>query len=209
MARTRRSQQRPLRTLVIIFSDGETELNYFELKKREIQGNRNIRIETVPSNIKSPSQYIKHVEGYSKTHLPPLNDQDRIFCVFDVDTLTDSEIEKAQTRLESHRKLKSHLQFIHSNPDFEVWFLLHFRSLQDSLGPQEATTKLREFEKQYTKPNVREIFDNLIKNEKSALENAMKLRQHHQRNGSKLFSIRTNPYTNVDELVFFIESLRG
>lgn len=208
MVRTRRSQLRPLRTLLIIFSDGETELNYFELKKRNIHGNRNIRIVTVQPNIKSPSQYIKYAEGYIQTHLPPLNGQDRIFCVFDVDTLSDSEIEKAQKQLELHKTLRSHMQFVHSNPDFEVWLLLHYRYLQGKLGSQEAITKLREFEKEYTKPNVGEIFDNLIRNEHRALENALKLRQYHQGNESNLFSTRTNPYTNVDEIVLFINSIR-
>ncbi len=208
MAHTRRSQQRPLRTLVIIFSDGETELNYFELKKRSIHGNRNIRIVTVQPNIKSPSQYINYVEGSIKTHLPPLNGQDRIFCVFDVDTLSDSEIEKAQKRLELHKTLRSHMQFVHSNPDFEVWLLLHYRYLQGKLGSQEAITKLREFEKEYTKPNVEDIFKNLLRNEHQALENATQLRQYHQENGSNLYSIGANPYTNVDELVLFINSIR-
>lgn len=208
MAHTRRSKERPLRTLVIIFSDGETELNYFELKKRDIHGNRNIRIVTVPSNIKSPSQYIKYAEGYIKAKSLSLNGQDRIFCVFDVDTLSDSEMESAQVRLQSHKTLRSHMLFVHSNPDFEVWFLLHYRYLQYSLGPYEATTKLREFEKQYTKPNVGDIFERLLKNEKRALENAIQLREYHQENGSNLFSTRTNPYTNVDEIVLFINSIR-
>jgi len=207
VARTRRSQQRPLRTLVIIFSDGETEINYFELKKRNIHGNRNIRIETVPANIKSPSDYIKHVEGYIKAKSLSLNGQDRIFSVFDIDTLSDSEMGRAQKRLELHKTLRSHMQFIHSNPDFEVWFLLHYRYIQDSLGPQEATTKLRAFEKEYTKSSVEEIFDNLLRNEDQALEYARKLRQYHQGNGSNLLSIRTNPYTNVDDLVSFINSI--
>lgn len=100
------------------------------------------------------------------------------------------------------------MHFIHSNPDFEVWFLLHYRYFQDSLGPQEAASKLREFEKQYTKPNVGDIFENLIRNEQKALESATKLRQYHQGNGSTLFSTRTNPYTNVDEIVLFINSIR-
>lgn len=163
---------------------------------------------TVQPNIKSPSQYIKYAEGYIQTHLPPLNGQDRIFCVFDVDTLSDSEIDNARNKLKLHKPLRSHMHLIHSNPDFEVWLLLHYRYLQDSLGSQEATAKLRVFEKDYTKPNVENIFENLMGNEHQALENARRLRQYHQENGSNLFSTLTNPYTNVDEIVLFINSIR-
>lgn len=70
----------------------------------------------------------------------------------------------------------------------------------------EPIRKLREHERNYEKPQVKEIYDSLKDREENALKNAERLRRYHKSNGSDLHSTSTNPYTNVDEIISFINS---
>lgn len=66
MARVRESKNIPLRPLVVIFSDGQTELNYFRCKKLDQNENGNIRIEPVFANQKKATGIVQYAKRYLK-----------------------------------------------------------------------------------------------------------------------------------------------
>ncbi|MEA2034102.1 MAG: RloB family protein [Euryarchaeota archaeon] len=200
MAKQRKTKKLPLRPLVLIYTDGHTELNYFRLKKSSLTGRKNIKIETRIANIKSGKKFVDYAKKHISSNYERLNGGDRVYCVFDMDTANDEDIRRAIS------SMPRHMDLIISNPDFEFWFLLHYQYYQGRLGNREPIRKLREHERNYEKPQVKEIYDSLKDREENALKNAERLRRYHKSNGSDLHSTSTNPYTNVDEIISFINS---
>ena len=201
MARTRTSKKIPLRSLIVIFSDGKTELNYFNCKKLDLNGKRNVRIEPVFAKGKKATEIV----GYAKKYLyNNYGDQpnDRYYCVFDMDCAADEDIKRAL------KEKPKKMDLIVSNPDFEFWFLLHYTYHETSMQNREPIEKLREHERGYEKPNVEQIYPSLKSRERDAITHAERLRQFHENEGvDDLYSVSVNPYTNVDELVLVINSL--
>lgn len=68
MAKQRKTKKLPLRSLVLIYTDGHTELNYFRLKKSSLTGRKNIKIETRIANIKSGKKFVDS----AKSTFPPI-----------------------------------------------------------------------------------------------------------------------------------------
>lgn len=200
MASYRKSRYLPPRTLVLIYTDGNTEVNYFRLKKSDLTGNRNIKIELKPENEKSATRLVNHAKRHISHNYEGLNSGDRVYCVFDMDTANDEDIKRAI------RSMPEYMNLIISNPDFEFWFLLHYRYHEQRLGNGEPIEKLKEHERDYKKPDVEGIYDSLKEKEENAIENAERLRRSHNSNGYDPYSTSTNPYTNVDVIISFINS---
>ena len=135
MARERKSKKIPLKHPVIIFSDGETELNYFNCKKSDMKGNRNIKIATVPTNSNTATKMVLYAINHIRSR--DKNPNDKYFCVLDMDCADDDDIGKAL------KKKPDNMELIISNPDFEFWLLLHYRYYQGRLGNREPIEKLR------------------------------------------------------------------
>jgi hypothetical protein len=130
-----------------------------------------------------------------------LQENDKIFCVLDVDNDTDEMIQEAI------RVKPEYIQLNLSNPNFELWLLLHFAYHNQSLSIDETFTKLRNHIPDYTKPNIESIFQTLKENENNALTHTARLRNYHLRSDIDLNSRDANPYTSVDEVVKFLNSL--
>lgn len=173
MARRRISKNIPLRPLIVIFSDGETELNYFSCKKIDLTGNRNLKIEPVFINKKTATGIVL----FAKKHIQNKYDNkpnDRYFCVLDMDCMTDMDIAKAL------KEKPEKMELIVSNPDFEFWFLLHYTYHEGSLQKREPIEKLREYERGYKKPDIIQIYPSLKSKEKDAISHAKRLREFHK-----------------------------
>jgi hypothetical protein len=202
MARVRKSQKIPLRPLIVIFSDGQTELNYFRCKKSDLTGNRNIRIEPVPVNQKSATGIVRYAKGYPKKRGWAIKGNDRLFCVMDMDCADDEDIRKAL------KEKPNNMDLIISNPDFEFWLLLHYDYHEGSLQKKEPMVKLRVHERGYEKPDIDQIYPSLKSREKDAISHAERLKRFHKNEGvNDPYSVSVNPYTNVDELVRHINSI--
>lgn len=120
----------------------------------------------------------------------------------DMDHANDVDIKKAL------KEKPDKMRLIVSNPDFEFWFLLHYTYHQGSLQNREPIEKLREYERDYEKPDVDKIYSSLKEREKDAILHAEKLRLFHRNEGvGDLYRVSVNPYTNVDELVSYINSI--
>ncbi len=94
MARVRTSKNIPLKPLVVIFSDGRTELNYFSCKKSDLKGKRNVRIEPVFANEKKATEMVKYAKDYIRNNYGN-EPNDRYFCVMDMDRAADADIKTA------------------------------------------------------------------------------------------------------------------
>ena len=95
-----------------------------------------------------------------------------------------------------------------SNPCFELWYLLHFVYSTSELPTYKAVEQKLSTPVHIPNYDKREdYFDKLEKNMDTAIKNAKKLKQFHVEQGkSNLFDVTTNPYTNVWELVEFINT---
>lgn len=199
MARERKSQKRPQNQIIFIFSEGETEYNYFDQIKKELaRSHLRISVELFCAHKKTAMDFVEYAVTTLHHKLKSLNRDDKVFCVFDMDTVNEEEIKKAM------KKMPGYMHFIVSNPDFELWFLLHYEFRTVALGNGESIQKLRNYEPQYEKPDVESIYDSLKEKKDVALENAHSLRQYQKREGHDLYSTAANPCTNVDEAVSYI-----
>lgn len=186
------------RHFIHIYSNGYTEINYFTLKKCDCAKKRNIRIEPFFENAGNPNQIIKQIEKkYPKGYV---TSKDKIFCVIDVDDIKDICIKEAM-------QLKAeYIKLVLSNPNFELWLLLHFKLYMHQFSKEETLTKLKKFVPDYEKPNIAPFFSTLKTNESIALGNAKKLKTYHKKEKNDLHSRAANPCTTVDEVVETINS---
>lgn len=197
-ANYRISRNLPIRHFIHIYSNGHTEINYFNLKKNELHGVRNLKIEPIFENEGSPKKILNWIK---KNY--PIRDRtpnDKVFCLIDVDEITDVNIQ------EGLRVKADFIELILSNPNFELWFLLHFKLYTHQFSIEETTTKLNNFLPEYTKPDVASIFSKLKPHESRAIENAKRLRIHHQNQNTSLFTRASNPHTNIDRVIELINS---
>ena len=198
MAR-RRSQKKKQQKVIFIFSDGETEQNYFKLKYRQIteeSGGKRRQIVRVINRLRDeqqPRNYVKYISDYINKNYGS-EKPDRIFCVFDLDVLKKEDV------LASVKKKPKSIEFIPSNPNFEIWLLLHYQYYHHTFGNHEPFEKLREFEGSYEKPHIEPIFSNLIDREETAIENANRLRNFKNCDPDTV-SKDINPFTNVDLII--------
>lgn len=129
-----------------------------------------------------------------------LDAEDKLWCVFDVDTNSAESIEEAR------RLAKAGVRLGVSNPSFEVWFLLHFKYWTHKIDRYDVMRDLRGHLPDYSKS--KDYFDVLSPKTAVALKNARMLNQHHKQCGCKLVSIDSNPSTQVFRIVEYIRSCR-
>jgi hypothetical protein len=189
-----RSLRLPHRKTIRIYSNGRTEKNYFNLQKKAYRGSRTVKvIHKEGKEIKTILEKIKReCDGRS------LISGDKIFCVVDVDTLTDINI------LEVFRVKPKYVDLILSNPNFELWLLLHFQCHTTRITKDETEPIVRAHLHEYHKPNIEPFFSQLKENETTAMRNAKVLRAQHLKEEVDLNSIAANPHTYVDYVIEFL-----
>lgn len=199
MPRERRSQKRPQKEIIFIFTEGETEYNYFDqIKKELVRNHMRVSVELSRTKEKTAIGFIRYAREVLNHKLISPDKNDRIFCVFDMDTAIDEDINRAM------KIMPRYMRLIVSNPDFELWFLLHYEYRKVALGNRESIERLREYEPDYRKPEVNMIYRSLKEKKETALENARLLRRYQSEEGHDLYSTAANPCTNVDEAVAYI-----
>jgi hypothetical protein len=194
----RKSRKLEPRHFIHIYSNGYTEINYFNLKKCECVKKRNIKIEPFFENAGNPQQILRQIE--KKYQQGDVTSGDNVFCVIDVDDTEDDRI------TEGIRIKAEYIKLILSNPNFELWLLLHFKFYTHQFSKEETLTKLKEFIPDYEKPNVAPFFPILKSKETIAVNNAKKLKKYHTKAKNDLHTRAANPCTTVDEVVETINS---
>ena len=123
---------------------------------------------------------------------------DRVFCVFDKDK--HKNYEDALQRIDGQDP--DVFSAIISVPCFEYWLVLHYQFTTRSLTSAQAIAKTREYIDKYRKGKngVAAITFSRVDR---AIRNAIKGRKQSASDGFD------NPYTNVDELIVYLRSLKN
>ncbi|MDE7165139.1 MAG: RloB family protein [Clostridiales bacterium] len=125
--------------------------------------------------------------------------EDKVFCLVDLDN-----DEQRKNKIDELKKHNRHINFIISNPSFEVWFLFHFLDNPPRLSNgQAAKRELRKYIANYTESYdvysreaaIRNNLDVAISRSRSK-KNVQNQNEHWIDDGSY-----PNPYTEVDTLM--------
>lgn len=121
---------------------------------------------------------------------------DRVFCVIDLD-LSENKYQKLIEFRSKKHSLKYNIEFIVSNPCFEIWFLYHFDKYPGvESSSQKVKEKLKKKISQYTESYDIAKEYNLLDKVTIAINNA---ELNNQYDVSSL--IDRNPYTEVPNLI--------
>ena len=183
----RKQRTREPRKVYVIVCEGEkTEPIYF---KRYRTRYSNLKIETPNSKFTDPINLATFAKEQIKKEDLDLRNGDVIWCVFDCDENTSDAITRAC------KIAGKDVKICLSNPNFELWFLLHFSLIVSKLERSEVIDKLKEYIPKYEK-NF-DVYDLLLNNRSIAIDNAKKLNILHEKDGIKLISVESNPSTQV------------
>jgi hypothetical protein len=143
---------------------------------------------------KNPKRVFQKALDLKYNPSPKYEDQkiDHIFCVFDHDDRNEVKQVLKDAKEEN-------LNVAISDPCFELWLILHFNLHTSHIpyGKDRALKVLQAHFPEYKK-NMKGLYSKIKNRQNKAIENAGALRKKHQ---SDRKSERTNPSTNVDELV--------
>jgi hypothetical protein len=193
---TRKSKKISPRNYIHIYTNGYTELSYFSQKKSKLH-NSNIVLKPIFENAGSPAKLLSRISRqYDRGEI---SKNDMVFCVMDVDDITNKAI---QDGLNNKKKV----ELILSNPNFEIWILLHFKYFSHLMMKNETVDEVQQFIPNYIKPNIDPFFSILQENEEVAIKNAKKLRQFHEESNVDIYSRESNPSTKIDVILDNIAS---
>jgi len=135
--RIRKAVFRDARFIVIVAEGSKTEALYFENLAFDARyRNPRVRVEVLDkeSTASSPKDVIKRLNKFKREY--NLDQDDELWLVFDRDNWSEQMLsEVAQQAIQKNYHLAD------SNPCFEIWLLLHHKSLQDY-----GEVDLKEFE---------------------------------------------------------------
>ena len=206
----RKNRKLSVRPIVIIVCDGEkTEPNYFNNFKQ--QRHTALQIEIV-SGCKNYRDIIKSAGIAETKYVTNTNTKYDVWCVSDVDTdiktSSNQEARNAQLKEYFEQAEAKGFHIALSNPCFELWYLLHFvYTTSEMLSYKEVEQKLSTPAHIPNYDKRKDYFNILAEKMELAIKNAKKLKKFHVEQGkTSLFDVTVNPYTNVWELVEFINT---
>ena len=231
-----RRRKRNVKPLILIVSEGkDTEINYF---KNFNQKYVNVDIKPVDKNStgKNKSRKTdpvnlvdKAIEYIDNKYDINEADGDRVWCLMDIDLNYNNpsplesrvqEFQRAYKKSEKYRK-DSNVKIILglSNPCFEVWFLLHYKYTTGNLKNYNAIKERLEKDTPINDYEKNKSIYSIIHDETSvAIINSQRLRNHYENLGKNILDVNlntikdiveSNPYTNIDILVEYIEKLNA
>ncbi|MFN7097563.1 MAG: RloB family protein [Gammaproteobacteria bacterium] len=203
----RRAASRKPSEFIVIFCEGETEVNYFKSLCLKF---RLTSIKVCLSKGSAPISVVEQAIEFAQQN----EGIDQIWCVIDRDEHAsfDAAVNKLQ-QYKPNRKDKSKLKFCLavSIPCFELWYLLHFcfttkvflcsgnDSACDNLV-SELKTEFKKLSLEYKKTDTG-FLPLLHLRTEMAIKNAHQLQQHNEKTGT------VNPSTNLHELVSMLRKL--
>lgn len=188
--RKRRIKKRPYKRFVIVCEGEKTEPIYFNNYRVRNSG---LKIETPDCEGTDPKSLVDFANECINEFDLDFNFGDEIWVVFDCDSNTDEQIERAK------KIARKNIKFCFSNPCFEFWYLIHFIDYTFPLDRSVACSKLKNHIKCYEK-NI-DVFDDLLHYRDDAIKRAENLNKFHTDASKELFSTESNPSTQVFKLV--------
>jgi hypothetical protein len=191
-------KSRVFKSKVLILCEGLTEKNYFTAMKEDFRLPKTIGVDVFQSNKVDCKGVVE--EAIKKAKREGFQE---IFVVFDHDNQPKRD---EAFKLASNKKIK----VIFSSICFETWYLFHFKNSTKAFVSEEELE--RELKKcagmeNYEKNDFKHysiLKDKLV----SAKSNAKNVRLSVVENNYGVEIFNLNPYTNVDELILFLENQR-
>jgi len=215
--RNNNKSKRINRTIVIVCEGKKTETKYFNKFKKRFSG---VKIEVPNCEYTDKVGLVKYARRLKESGEYEINADigSRIWCVFDLDinynNSTNSSPEKQTEKElnEAKRMAGDDINIALSNPCFEIWYLLHYEATKTPYSTKKANIGLKKIEnalekyiKNYDKAEC--YYEELLDKQQQAVRNAEDLEAYHRKNGISLYGIKSNPSTQVFELVKYINNI--
>lgn len=209
----RQQQLRAQRPRSLIVCEGSKTEPHYLSELREMWGIPHAWVSIKPSEGSSPDRVVQTAEKLYAEDAQMGDSFDQVFCVFDRDAHpTFSAAVQLTRELAANGKP---FKAITSTPCFEFWFLLHFgysdapfaKAGKKSVGDVAVSQfKTKAGLAQYGK-GQKGMAAQLQGKLASATQHAARLRKSAAKTQNQDPQIHANPWTNVDELVQYIQGL--
>lgn len=178
----------PIDKLLIVCEGEETEPNYFNsfpINLGELQ------VKVIGTGYNTLSLVKKTIEIIKKDEKAGIKYNQK-WCVFDKDSFQnfDNAIKMAHAH---------NIRTAYSNEAFELWFILHFNYLHTPLERSQYKHYLDKYLNSSYSKNSKNMYKELLKNEKTAIDNAKRLFALQKK--KNLPDSKLNPITTVHLLV--------
>lgn len=185
--------RQPLFTILLVCEGTETERNYLANYRSRNSG---VRIEIPSNSITDPDGLLDY--AIVKADGLGINKSNgSVWVIFDADNHTDPELQRFATKAR-----RNNINLLFSNPSFEIWYLLHFAYTTAALSNKDLIERLTQHLPAYSKTVC--YFGDLFDKQESAIQHASRLNAHHEEQGHTLFSLSSNPSTQVPQLITHI-----
>ncbi|MBU6231843.1 RloB domain-containing protein [Patescibacteria group bacterium] len=195
----RKENTRKPKRVIRIYTEGKkTEPNYFNSIKDEL------KLTTIEIKVDGRGDHTLSLVEWVIDRKNAETDKDletEWWVVFDRDDHDDfnKSIELA---------LANGVQPAYSNECFELWFILHFEFLNTSIGRDKFEPKLSKLLGRKYDKSTSDIYELIKDKEASAIRNAKRLHEQHDKAGTTSHSKR-DPSTHVHKLVERLRSFKS
>jgi hypothetical protein len=194
-------ETRRRRAIILMAVEGanKTEKNYFS-HFNTVQNKYHIRF--APGNATDPRNMKEALRReIDKGEFNP-DDGDKAYCVFDID---GEQGKSAVAKELVADEQKDGIEYVLSNPCFEVWYICHFNSSTKHLKDGDAAiNELKSLMPSYSKGA--DVFSMLEAKSEAAVANAKRLEKFHAEQERPRGDARANPYTEVYRVVELLKS---
>lgn len=212
LVRQRQARAQSPRCLIVC-EGSKTEPQYLS-ELRDIWGIAHTHVSIQRSRGASPDQVVRNAESLYDDDAKLGDSYDQVFCVFDRDE--HSTFRSAVQQIRDMTSAGKPFKAITTTPCIEFWFLLHFgysdapfsKQGKKSVGEVAVSQlKTKDGFKQYGK-GQRDVEVLLRDRLPAARKHAVRLRKAAQNAQASDPQLDANPWTNMDELVHYLESIR-
>lgn len=197
----RRTKERSRKPVVVIVLEGrnKTEKLYFEHFNKRDNPYRLILLSSESTDVISMAE--KANKFYIDNDLDEKGIGDRVFCVLDLDLSEDK-----YAKLNKIKSKYKDVQFIVSNPCFEVWLMYYFTKYPAIVtSSQKMKQELKKVITKYSENYDVVKEENLGEKHAIAINNAV---MHQKLLEQSVKLVHKNPYTEVQDLVGLLMNYR-
>lgn len=211
----RQQQARALNLRCLIVCEGSKTEPQYLCELRDNWGIPHTHVSIKPSRGASPDQVVQTAESLYDDDAKLGDSYDKVFCVFDRDE--HSTFRTAVQQIRAMTTAGKPFKAITSTPCIELWFLLHFgysdapfsRQGKKSVGDVAVSQlKTKNDFKHYSK-GQRGVAALLLDRLPQARKHAVLLRNAALTAQANDPQLESNPWTNMDELIDYIENRRS
>lgn len=188
---------------IYIFYEGETERIYLQhFENREY----NVEIIPVPTEHTDARGIVLYAKKYIEAEKLDLKLGDRGYCVFDSDPKSNPDIKQTFNIL--HGCEKKGLYGIYSNPCFEVWFVLHYRTAPYGKTAMQMKSYLKSLISDSEYSETTDIYEKLYPMQEEALKRARELHNSQELVHKTVYSHECNPYTDIFKFLDYMKVVK-